>query len=217
MSRLLRRRLALITAFAALLAGGTAVALGATGGSSKPGKSHKHATVLATAADYLGVPAKQLQGQLHGGKSLAQIAQASGGHSASGLVTAIVAARSPRLGEQVTKLVNRKGGKGGARRDGTKAGHSLRAAALAYLGLSREQVGKQIRAGHSLAEVADATPGKSSSGLIAAIMGVVSKRLDAAVASGHLKQSAQSSRATRLRARVTKLVERKRAPAKKPH
>jgi AraC-like DNA-binding protein len=55
---------------------------------------------LTAAADYLGLTEAQLQSQLEGGKSLAQVAQAQG-KSVSGLVDALVAAAKTRLDEAV--------------------------------------------------------------------------------------------------------------------
>ncbi len=73
MSRLLKRRLALLVALLALLAGGAAVALGA-GGSSPTKGAHAHGaghpSLLSVASSYLGIPPTQLRAQLQSGKSL---------------------------------------------------------------------------------------------------------------------------------------------------
>ena len=103
MGRILRRRIALVVAFAAILAGGTAVALGATA-TPKHARPSRHARMhgggvrarpglVSAAASYLGLTTAQLQEQLHSGKSLAQIAAATPGKSEAGLIAAIARGR----------------------------------------------------------------------------------------------------------------------------
>ena len=216
MSRLLKRRLALLTALLAVLAGGTAVALGASasGGRARATRAHsgKHPAVLATAAGYLGVPATQLKQELRSGKSLAQVAEATAGKTSSGLIAALLVSRTAQVRQQVTALVEHVGGAKAAHRQSPR--HTARAAALAYLGLSREQLGKQLRAGHSLAEVADATPGKSSARLSEAIAGALGQRLQSAVVSKHLSRAQQRARGIRLSERVTVLLGHRHSPPK---
>jgi hypothetical protein len=114
-------------------------------------------------------------------------------------------------------------GGGGARAaDGARAGsvlyrhHDLRRhrslaallpAVTSYLGVPRAPLVAQLRAGKTLAEIADATPGKSSAGLVAAIVKSVQTKLDAAVASGKLTQSEEQRQLDRLAARVKFLVD----------
>jgi len=61
----------------------------------------RHATarhgVLAVASSYLGLSAGTIESQLAQGKSLGQIADATAGHSAAGLVDAYVAALKAKL------------------------------------------------------------------------------------------------------------------------
>jgi len=71
------------------------------GGRGGPAVGHGHGG-LDAAATYLGVTADALRTQLASGKTLAQIANATSGKSASGLIDALVAdART-----HITKLVN---------------------------------------------------------------------------------------------------------------
>jgi hypothetical protein len=53
------------------------------------------------------------------------------------------------------------------------------AAAASYLGVPAAQLASEVRSGKSLAQVADATQGKSSSGLVAALVGDRRRRLSA--------------------------------------
>lgn len=217
MGRLLKRRLALGVTLAALLAGGTAVALGATGGGHGHRHGHAHARaegVLSVAASYLGTSAAQLKAELASGKTLAQVASQTSGRSSAGLVAALVAARqahlrqlSGRVEQQMSTLVNRRG----ARLTGASARRAaLRSAALSYLGLTREQLVAALHGGKSLAQVADETPGKSSAGLIAAIMSAAAGRLESSAGAAGLSKAAETQRLAKLRTRVTKFVDRPR-------
>lgn len=223
MARHVRRRLALAVALAAVLAGGTAVALGATG-ASHPHNRHahaqgrhfpgarRHAGPLATASSYLGLTAPQLLGELASGKTLGQIAAATPGRSEAGLVAAIVAAASQRLHAasaslpaRVQSLVRGRPGRDAAARHGHAA---LRGITLSYLGITRKALVAQLRSGHTLAEIADATPGKSAAGLRAALLAAIKQRLDGKVAARVLSKGAESHRLSHLETKVTALLDR---------
>ncbi len=220
MARNVRRRLALVTVFAALLVGGTAVALGATGSSSTPRhrRAHAHASVhragalLPAAAGYLGISTAELRKKLRSGQTLAQIAAATPGRTEAGLIAALLSAeqarvqtRTAQLPTRIKALVNAPGGIRAAAR---ARRNSVREAVLSYLGLTRQQVARDMRSGKTLAQIADSEPGKSSSGLIEAILAPATQRLDAATASGQLSRSAESVRLAYLRARAAALVNR---------
>src|SRR6266545_3614767 len=66
------------------------------GGHGGPGFGHGPVD-LSTAASYLGLTASDLQSQLQSGKTLAQIANATSGKSADGLIQALVAAGTTRI------------------------------------------------------------------------------------------------------------------------
>jgi hypothetical protein len=72
-----------------------------------------------------------------------------------------------------------------AERQNGVRGAGLEAAAT-YLGVTEDALKTQVKAGKSLAQIADATAGKSSAGLIAALTATVQAKLDAAVAAGKL-------------------------------
>lgn len=219
MTRLPKRRIAVLVALVAVLAGGTAVALGATGGSSsRPhhGRhgARRHAPLLGAAASYLGVSAVQLRADLRSGETLAQVAASTPGHTEAGLIAALVAARSHALtaglSERIATLVKTPGG----RHSGTRSPRGpLREAALQYLGLTPAQVAQQLRSGKSLAEIADATPGKSADGLIEAVVSAARARLEAVASAGHLTPAREAARLAALRERVTRLVNRTRPVA----
>lgn len=217
--------MALTVAFAAILAGGTAVALGA---STSPkhargtrqtrvhSRSEKRRGLVQAAASYLALTPAQLNAQLAQGKSLAQIAATMPGKSEAGLVAAIVeavkakvpSATTAALETRVKALVNRtprtelaRHGRVGARRHG-----ALRAAALAYLGMTRHELIEQLKTGKTLAQVADATPGKSAAGLTEALLATVKTKLNTRVAAHKLSKKAEGARLTVLHARITHLL-----------
>ena len=200
-NRALKRRLALAVGLCALVAGGTVAAVAAT---SPAGHHRAAATIprdLSTAAGYLGVAPAQLQTQLRSGKTLAQIAAATPGKSEAGLIAAIVAIRqaklaaiSAKLGKHVKAEVNHTPGQG------------LPAVEAAYLGLTREQLRSEVRAGKTLAAIAAATPGKSEAGLIAAIVARRRTALAALVKTGKLTAAQVSIRDAKLQAHVKRFV-----------
>jgi hypothetical protein len=148
---------------------------------------------LAPAASYLGTTAAALETQLQAGKTLAAIAGGTSGKSVAGLVSALVAAEktelaaavtagkltqaqadtiTPTLQQRFTDFVNGvrpAGGPPGGGHFGHGPGPGLDAAAT-YLGISQTSLFTQLRSGKTLAQVANATSGKSAAGLIAALV-----------------------------------------------
>jgi hypothetical protein len=177
----------------ALAGGGTALANKGNATANNPAAAghgkHGPGDELDAAATYLGTNSTNLLTQLQAGKTLAQIAASTTGKSAAGLVAALVAAEkteiatavtagrltqaqadaiAPTLQQRFTDLVN---GVRPARGPGGHVGPGpgLEAAAT-YLGISRQTLFTQLEGGKTLAQIADATPGKSASGLIAALV-----------------------------------------------
>ena len=181
--------------------------------------------VLSVAASYLGLTNRQLLSELKSGKTLAQIANATPGKSATGLVDAIVANAKTKLDKFVSAgritqaqedaflakyrsavmaFVNRVPG----------AGHCMGkmlfvdefGVAASYLGLTKQQLVDQLRAGKTLATIANATPGKSATGLVGAMVAAEKTKLDAIVAKGKLTQAQEAAILAKLRDRFTALV-----------
>ena len=77
------------------------------------------------------------------------------------------------------------------------AEHHSRAGVLSvaesYLGLSRDQLKTQLRDGKSLADIANATAGKSATGLVDAITAALTTKLDAAVSDGKISSTQEAS------------------------
>jgi len=178
---------------------------------------------MAVAASYLGITRSQLRSDLGSGRTLAQVANATSGRSAAGLIDVLVKARAAKLaaavaaGHQsqakanaalarfhgrVTAEVNRRGAA-----SGLHAGGDLSAAA-SYLGLSRGQLSSQLASGRTLAAIAAATQGKSASGLIDALVSRLRAKLAAEVQAGTLTQAREAAVLPTLVQRVTAAVNR---------
>ncbi len=212
---MLKRRLALSVAALAVLAGGTAVALGATAGRHEHSHAHRHLHarahpgLLHAAAVYLGTSPGALRDELATGKTLAQIAAATPGKSAAGLSAALVAAGRERLAGETSKLP----AKVEALVDGrparkARARTSLRVAALTYLGIERKALAEQLRSGRTLAQIADATPGKSADGLQAALLASVKSRLGSALSAGKITKTAEAHRLAAIEKKLPALLAR---------
>jgi hypothetical protein len=236
MNRRSRQRLAAVAAAALLIAGGAIAAVNALGqgtgnGGSGRALAHRiHRRDLGAAATYLGLSGIQLEADLRSGQSLAQIANATPGKSAGGLIDALVAARKQKLAaaaakltEQVTAEVNRVGGPGAAGLAHPNFATNLFAArrrlgfaAASYLGISPSQLQADLRSGQSLAQIANATPGKSAGGLIDALVAARRGKISAAVSSGRLPKNRAEALSAKAPRRITLLVNRtprKRSPS----
>lgn len=150
------------------------------------------------AAAYLGLTRAQLHAKLRSGETLAQIANATSGKSASGLIEALVKAsqqaRMASVRSRIALVV-----------DGVRL--STGRSAAAYLGVSAAQLRAKLRSGKSLAQIADATSGKSVTGLIDAIVAAKEAEVKAARGSGALGASAADKYLSKLRRHVTRQVE----------
>ena len=214
MKRLSPRNLAFLALVLAIAAGAAAaLAASGSGGKSTTHKgdatatavsdvhlAHRHAhhslrPTLGAAASYLGTTVAKLRGELHTGKSLAQIAKETPGKSEAGLIAAVEQTRQ----KKITKAQQRLDGRVSAQvriPGGPRAGrhiYSLREDARTYLGLTVSTLHGEERAGRSLAQIAKETPGKSEAGLETAIFDARKQQLEAAVKAGTLKASTESA------------------------
>ncbi|HLM86594.1 MAG TPA: hypothetical protein VK272_10455 [Solirubrobacteraceae bacterium] len=166
---------------------------------------------LALAASYLGVSRTDLRTQLRSGRTLAQIANSTSGKSASGLIDALVSAKAARLGTAAHA------GKLSPAREQVRLADIRRRitlqvslprtpvdmrASAAYLGVTAAQLQDELRSGHSLARIADSTPGKSAAGLIDALVSARAAEVKAIVASAGLAPAHAG-----LRQRITRAIE----------
>jgi hypothetical protein len=64
--------------------------------------------------------------------------------------------------------------------------------AVSYLGLSKDTIKADLKSGQSLADIANATSGKSADGLVAAYAAALKTKLDAWVAKGKISSTQES-------------------------
>jgi hypothetical protein len=221
----------LLVGLAAILAGGTAAVVVAAAGSDHQSQStgtianrtdrRGHAGGrgdVALAASYLGLAPAQIRRELRSGKTLAQVAASTSGKSVTGLIDAIVTARKTQLAaavaagrltksqaharlEKLTRRVTLRVNRAHALEPRPAALPGLVPAA-AYLGLRPAQLRSELRSGRTLAQVADATGGKSAAGLIAALVAVKKAKLAADVAAGRLSQTDENKLLPHLEHRI---------------
>ncbi|MGA2319703.1 MAG: hypothetical protein ABSG95_03030 [Solirubrobacteraceae bacterium] len=226
MNRSVKQKLAAVVALAVLIGGGALAAVSATGqgATRKPAAARTAHRAggraggldLSAAASYLGVTTTQLQSDLKAGKSLAEVANATSGKSAAGLIEAIITAKKTRLQadaaglqRRVTALVNAHPGQRGAGAHPFASMNHLGLTAANYLGIAPAQLQAERRSGKSLAEIASQTSGKSAGGLIEALVAAKKQELAGALAAGKLTQARDTAIAARLTKRFTAIVKRK--------
>lgn len=183
--------------------------------------------LLQESATYLGIQPKDLRAQL-AGTSLGAIADKTGGKGRGGLIADLTAFANGAVDKAVAdgKLTQDEAAKLKATLPGriTKfvdrtwplPKPNVRAFigdfmkdARDYLGLPRKDIASQLRAGKSLGEIAEATPGKSRAGLIDAIVDDANAKIAKAVTDGKLTQAQADQLKTTVRDAVTKMVDRK--------
>jgi hypothetical protein len=229
MRRTRTRNVMLAVAIAAALAG-VIIAVTADGGHGSAssvitrttGASAAAASEAVLAADYLGVTPTQLRKEMQSGRTLAQIANATGGKSATGLLNALVSAKAGKLRSRVAA------GKLSMKQESTRLadlrtrihaqinrlhadrvpGYVGLAATARYLGVSASQLRAELLSGRSLAQIAATTPGRSASGLVDTRVSAREVEIKAALASGKIAHAQASRLLSNLRARVTREVQR---------
>lgn len=76
----------------------------------------------------------------------------------------------------------------------------------AYLGLSKDAIKAQLESGKTLAQIADATPGKSAAGLVNFVVASAKTKLDVWVANSKISQAQEDTWLAKLGAKVTVAV-----------
>lgn len=217
------------------ISSGSKIGAGRWHGDGFRGGPMRHGDGLATAAAYLGVSENALVTELQSGKTLAEVANATSGKSAAGLVDALVAQETSELAQAVKdgrltqaqadqiqqslrqRVTDRVNGTGFGRGPGGPGGPGFGghghgpggdlAAAATYLGISQDALVTDLRSGKTLGQVADATAGKSKAGLVAALVAQEKAELAGAVANGRLTQAQADRLSAVLEQRVTNLVD----------
>ena len=209
MRRRLERRFWIGVAQIAVVAGATAAAVMAAQPAATHARRHsshsRHSDrtdLLAVAASYLGATPEVLRSELQSGKSLAEIADATSGRSAQGLIQTLEAAAKKKLHAAATRLSARIV----AKVDGHPGDDPAVHAATSYLGLTVTQLRADVRSGKTLAQVAGSTSGKTEAGLIDAIVAARKTALATEAKAGHISQARAATAESRLVSRVTARV-----------
>lgn len=227
-----KRNLLIALALAAVVVGVVAAILTSNGDSRGPlfGSAHAHSGLgavgtpseIAAAASYLGINGTHLRSELRTGRTLAQIAAATSGRSANGLIDALVRARARAL-TNAAVAGKRAGAPATARQKRQLAGLLKRVrtqiyrlpgyaglpASARYLGIGTAQLRAQLQSGRSLAQIADGTHGRSAAGLIAARVSTREAALAAALAAGRITKATETALRSHLRGRIVEEVDRR--------
>lgn len=171
---------------------------------------------FTAAATYIGITETQLRTELGTDKSLADVAVAHG-KTRDGLIAALTAAQQ----QDIATLVDQKGiggrpnpangygpGPGFGRGPGGRnvTGDS-EAAAAAYLGTTEADLETKVRAGQTLAQIANATAGKSRDGLVNALVADATAKIDAAQSAGKITADQATQQKANLSTRIAQIVD----------
>ena len=171
---------------------------------------------VTAAANYIGVTEAQLRTELGTDKSLADVAIAHG-KTRDGLIAALTAAQQ----QDIATLVDQKGigarpnpangygpGPGFGRGPGDRVTSDSEVAAAAYLGTTEADLETKVRAGQTLAQIANATAGKSRDGLVNALVADSTAKIDAAQKAGTITADQATQLKANLSTRIAQLVDR---------
>ena len=207
-------------AAAALLPGGSAPAAISQVWDQTVGQMFGHGlgnkgSYFTAAATYIGITEAELRTELGTDKSLADVAVAHG-KTRDGLIAALTAAQQ----QDIAALVDQKGvgarpnpangfgpGPGFGRGPGDKVTGDSLAAAATYLGTTEADLQTKIRAGQTLAQIANATAGKSRDGLLNALVADATAKIDAAQTAGTITADQATQLKTNLSTRLAQLVD----------
>jgi hypothetical protein len=177
------------------------------------GLGHK-GSYLTAAATYIGITEAQLRTELGTDKSLADVAIAHG-KTRDGLIAALAAAQQ----QEIATLVDQKGigarpnpangfgpGPGFGRGPGPNVTGDSLAAAATYLGTTTADLETKTRAGQTLAQIANATAGKSRDGLLNALVADATAKIDAAQTAGKITADQATQLKSNLSMRLAQLV-----------
>lgn len=165
---------------------------------------------FTAAATYIGITEAQLRTELGTDKSLADVAIAHG-KTRDGLIAALVAVQQ----QSIATLVDKKGigarpnpapgfgrGPGGKNVIG-----DIEASAATYLGTTEADLETKMRAGQTLAQIANATASKSRDGLLNALVTEATTKIDAAQKAGTITADQATQLKTNLSTRLAQAID----------
>jgi ribosomal protein S20 len=179
------------------------------------GNAGTKGSYFTAAATYIGITEAQLRTEVGTDKSLADIAVAHG-KTRDGLIAALAAAQQ----QDLATLVDQKGigarpnpangygpGPGGRGPGGRNVVGDSEAAAATYLGTTEADLETKIRAGQTLAQIANATPGKNRDGLVSALTADATAKIDAAQKAGTITADQATQQKANLATRIAQEVD----------
>jgi uncharacterized protein YfiM (DUF2279 family) len=177
--------------------GGAGAAVAATQSSSSNRQAY-----LNDVAKHLGVS----PGALNSALQAAAIERIEAARQAGRLTTARADELKQRVREGRGPLFRGEGfGRGRPHVGVGRAG--ILGVASSYLGISTDKLLRERQSGKSLAQIAEATPGKSLAGLKAAFLAQAKKRLDAGVSRGRISSKQESELLSRVSGRIGTLLQ----------
>src|SRR3954451_8491514 len=169
--------------------------------SSGPASAVKGKNTTQAAAAYLGLGTSALRKRLRNGETLEQLAEATPGHSARGLIRTVTAARAAELRAQgaspgkVRANVARLRARLRAQLRRQRRAGAIVGSASEYLGISEARLRAQLRSGKTLVEIA-AAHGHSRAELIGGLVRARKSALEEARRRGEIG-AAEERRALR--------------------
>ncbi len=124
------------------------------------------------------------------------------------MIEALEAAPKEKLAAAVAGLPSRITAEVDRPRDRMGGRSRVLRAATSYLGLSRAQLRAELRSGKTLAQIADATSGRSEAGLVVALVAARKATIAASVKAGTITQAQANALLPDLVSRVTARVNR---------
>lgn len=202
-TRMKKQKVAALAAGALAVAGGGA-AIAATGSNTPAEESQ---AVVDAAANDLGVTPAKLSTAL----KAALVDRVDAKLKAGTITEAEATALKARINSDSFALFGGglggpRGGPGGLRGGGFGHRGGDLTAATAYLGLTEAELRADLQSGKSLADVANATDGKSVDGLVAALVTAEQASLAKAVTAGELTAAQQTEILANLEQRITDMV-----------
>jgi hypothetical protein len=214
----LKRNLLLGLALAAVIAG-VIIAVAPRGSPRHGGSKTKQGVArgsapgdLQQAADYLHISRTELRRRLRTGETMAELANATPGRSANGLIATLLGSRATQLKGQGSSSTAEREALSRARSQIVSEANHARGrsgpvpAAAAYLGLSEPALRARLQAGESMNEIATAEH-RSGAGLIEALTAVKASRLKTALAERAITAAEEKAALSTLHARVKREVE----------
>jgi DNA-binding phage protein len=169
---------------------------------------------FSAAATYIGITVDQLRTEMGTTKSMADVAAAHG-KTRDGLIQALTTADAQRIAQVVDQKGAPQGhGPGGPGFGRFPGGPHLTgdpfAAAATYLGTTTADLRTKLESGQTLAQIANATPGKSRDGLTKALVDDATAKIDAAQQAGTITADQATRLKTDLPQRIATLVDNAR-------